>query len=227
MRGFRTETPQLKVLEMTQPFLGRQTKISNGILVGILTGPSIASMRHTSYHLKQLILGGPLDLPLFFETFYDAQHGSLVPKAQHSWPHLEVLIFRGPIIKERRPLSFPLKDEFLKLVGRAAREMPRLNCAVIMIESQPEFGFEGVGMSIRFLTPDVSIKLSKISLRRRNIKRPALTVAMHTPSRSAVRVWREAIEHTKKMSMVVEFKPLPRFDEDGNLVFLPFQDWKD
>lgn len=188
-----------------------------------LTGPPTAAFRHTSYQLKTLVLGGRLDLSMFFATFHGAQHGNLVPQAQHSWPHLEKLVLQGIIARGTNPLRWPTKDRFLKLVGCAVRRMPRLNNALVVVDSLREFGFENAAMSIRFFGTEAL----KEALMRCDNTRPLLRVAKHTPSRSAVGLWKDRIARTKRANLNIEFRPVPSLDDDGNQVNHPWQDWKD
>lgn len=98
---------------------------------------------------------------------------------------------------------------------------------MVMAESRWEFGFEGAGMAIGLVGGGYSMKSTNVDFKHRDSKQPLLSIAMHTPSRSAARVWKETIQHTKRMNLVIEFEPLPVFDEDGNLIVHQWQDWKD
>lgn len=129
-------------------------------------------------------------------------------------------MLHGSIDMEGNVTTKTSKDRFLKVVGRAARHMPRLQNLSVKIDSQP-FVFSKAGqMLIRFGTKSFLEGYQ-------DLVRFRLSVKLHTPSSSAVTVWEQALLHTKRLQLAVEFQPAPTFDEDGEKMEEKWQEWEE
>lgn len=178
----------------------------------ILSGRPVSTIRELSYRLQVLSLGSSIDLPLFFEHFADVKHAT-----HPSWPALKVLDLYGSIEHRSDAKQVQRKDQFLKCVGRAIKFMPEILEACVEIARPPGSGRHHDWMRIQFAQEPLLDDTEKFDL----------SVYNHTPSSSAVDIWKEATLHTKRMQLGVEFMPTPRLGENGTATYGGLQAWKE
>lgn len=61
----------------------------------------------------------------------------------------------------------------------------------------------------------------------RDSKELRLSVAFHSPSSSAINVWKETSFHAKHMQLAAQFRPAPTINEDGVRRHKKWQNWED
>lgn len=186
----------------------------------MLPGQIVSCIRHLSYRLKVLVLDDHIDLSLFFKDFHD-EDGDGRLATHSSWPDLEALRLRGPEMTRKNLMPEPQNDWFLQVLGRAARYMPKLQNLVVDVISQQPYKNPGNTQMFIVFSPESYLGLCKGSADF------CLSVLGHTPSPSAVSVWKEAVWHTKLVQPAIEFSPADYLDEHGALVSPERQVWEE
>lgn len=97
--------------------------------------------------------------------------------------------------------------------------MPKLRNAIIEIKSQPSSELDLGRMGIIFLGQSVQDKHTDYEEFR-------LSVSFHTPSASAVDIWKDSLLRTKRLKLAIDFKPAPSLDENGKLRDHGWQGWE-
>lgn len=182
----------------------------HGIHRDILGGRPVQSIHQLSYRLENLILKGSIDLSLFFEHFEEVAKDRKVT-SHPSWPALRGLVLEGSIARRSGAEKGQTKDQFLRCVGLATRNMPKIHHVLIESELQP--GSDSVSDTMLFCLGDTPFRLEQ-----KSPEKLYLSVFNHTPSPAAVNVWKEALFHTKRKQLAVEFIP------DGNLLWQVFRE---
>lgn len=164
------------------------------------------------------MLDSPMDLSLFFKYFHNEVVD--VEIMCSSWPDLQYLKLQGSIVKGKDPMSQLKKDWFLKVVGRAARRMPKLQRALIEIETESEPSSQLDDVDRMVITFEQNPDLGKC-------ERPRLSVGRHTPSLSAVNIWKDTLQRTKGLKLTIEYEPAPYLDANGVQRLGEWQVWKE
>lgn len=154
-----------------------------------------------------LTLVNSINLSLFFEHF------AVVTEVPHlmtrpSWPALLFLGLRGAITRRSSAERGHSEDQFLKCVGRATRRMPKLQAAVVTIENPRGSGVAEAPVMIIF-------GQRSFFGEQNDTDDFLLKIDGHTPSSSAVNVWKDARLYTNRTQLAVIFRPAFSRDENG------------